>query len=256
MYLITARPSAIEREKRTAYGKGPYCSVLTEVSRLPPICPSPLRTPIPAPAHSTSEEQTCAWYEITDKIEYLPGVPYASGKTVYTCAFHDMPWGLQTHCYAPLGLEIRDKWSVGGSLPGEKAEPQELGIGAPSQGLYLREDVDFTCNVLMASFVKKTLKKSHGSLVEALAAKAEGQNVPMTMGQEAWQHQGASELDGSEASRMNSTGGLGHKATFVGSGAHQGQPGQSNSFRIEPAPAGIYEAQGTDPERDAKYHYG
>lgn len=173
-----------------------------------------------------------------------------------------MPWGIQTHCYAGFGLEIRDKWSVGGSLPGEPQEPQELGIGAPSQGLYLREDVDFTCNILLANFVKKTLKNSHGSLVEALAAKAEAQGVPLTMGQEEWQKASSqsgtepSELDGSMGATVDATGGLGHKRTFVGSGANQGQPGQDQDYRPQPEPVGLYEAQGTNPERDAKYHYG
>lgn len=221
------------------------------------------RTPIPAPAHSPPEETTCVWYEITDKIDYIPGVPYASGKTVYTCAFHDMPWGLQTHCYAPLGLEIRDKWSVGGSLPGEKSEPQELGLGAPTQGLYLREDVDFTCNILLASFVKKTLTKSHGTLVQALAAKAEAQGVPLTMGQEEWQtkssfsHPGSGEQHQQEPSelpaQLDATGGLAHKRTFVSSGANQGQPGQGQEHIPQVVAPGVYEAQGTNPERDAQY---
>lgn len=57
-------------------------------------------------------------------------------------------------------------------MPGEPPQPVELGLGAPMTGLYLREDVDLRCNMLMAGFVKKTLKKSHGSLVDKLAAKA------------------------------------------------------------------------------------
>lgn len=71
-----------------------------------------------------------------------------------------------------MGLDIRDRWSVCGSLPGEPQEPVELGLNAPLSGLYLREDVDLRCNVIMAGFVKKTMKKSHGSLVETLAEKA------------------------------------------------------------------------------------
>lgn len=58
-------------------------------------------------------------------------------------------------------------------MPGEPREPVELGLGAPQSGLYLREDVDIRCNFLMAGFVKKTLQKSHGSLVDKLAERAE-----------------------------------------------------------------------------------
>ncbi|KAK7427439.1 hypothetical protein QQZ08_006045 [Neonectria magnoliae] len=129
------------------------------------------RHSIPPPASSPPEEHRCVWYSLTDRIDYLPG-GVVSGQVSYTCAFNDLPEGLQTHCYAPMGLDIRDRWSVGGSMPGEPPQPVELGLNAPASGLYLREDVDMRCNVLMAGFVKKTLKKSHGSLVGRLSAKA------------------------------------------------------------------------------------
>lgn len=79
---------------------------------------------------------------------------------------------MQTHVYAPLGLDIKEKWSIGGSLPGEPAAPIELGLNIPSQGLYLREDCDMHCNIVMTKFVKGTLKKAHGVLVDRLVAKA------------------------------------------------------------------------------------
>jgi len=96
-----------------------------------------------------------------------------SGKVSYNCCFHDLENGLQTHCYAPLGLNIKGKWTLGGSLPGEPVAPVELGVGAPLQGLWLREDVDMKCNIMMTSFVKKTLKKAHSHLVERLLIKAQ-----------------------------------------------------------------------------------
>ena len=96
-----------------------------------------------------------------------------SGKVSYNCCFHDLENGLQTHCYAPLGLNIKGKWTLGGSLPGEPVAPVELGVGAPLQGLWLREDVDMKCNIMMTSFVKKTLKKAHSHLVERLLVKAQ-----------------------------------------------------------------------------------
>ncbi len=131
------------------------------------------RHPIRAPADADADEAArCTWYSLTDAITYLPG-GLASGDVSYTCAFHDLPDGLQTHCRAPLGVDIRDRWSLNGSLPGEPAEPVELGLDAPAAGLYIREDVDLRCNVFMAGFVKKTLKKSHAALVAHLAAKAQ-----------------------------------------------------------------------------------
>jgi hypothetical protein len=106
-----------------------------------------------------------------DKVSYLPG-GLANGSVSYHACFHDLPEGLQTHVYAPLGLDIRAKWSVGGSLPGEPKAPVELGIGAPREGLYIREDVRMKCNIMMMGFVKKTFKESHAKLVDRLVEKA------------------------------------------------------------------------------------
>lgn len=59
------------------------------------------RHPIPVPPHAEPDEYDCLWYSLTDKISYLPGV---AGDVTYTCAFNDLPTGIQTHCYAPAGL--------------------------------------------------------------------------------------------------------------------------------------------------------
>ncbi|KAL4722600.1 hypothetical protein ACLX1H_010481 [Fusarium chlamydosporum] len=126
------------------------------------------RHQIPPPPHAPEDEKKCVWYSMTDRIDYLPG-GLASGQVTYTAAFFDSPDGLQTHSYAPMGLDLRGRWSVGGTMPGERPQPVELGLGAPTSGLYLREDVDMRCNMLMVSFVKKTIKKSHGTLVEKLS---------------------------------------------------------------------------------------
>ncbi|KAI0508779.1 hypothetical protein F5B22DRAFT_638490 [Xylaria bambusicola] len=129
------------------------------------------RHPIPPPPHAPEEEERCVWWSLTDKISYLPG-GLVTGEIAYTAAFNDLPNGIQTHCYAPLGTDIRERWSLGGTLPGEPLEPVEIGLGAPRQGLYLREDVELRCNFVMAGFVKKTLKKAHGALVDRLCQKA------------------------------------------------------------------------------------
>ncbi|KAL7627842.1 hypothetical protein AAE478_002037 [Parahypoxylon ruwenzoriense] len=129
------------------------------------------RHPITAPPHAPPEEHECVWWSMTDKIFYLPGGVVA-GDITYTAAFNDLPNGIQTHCYAPMGTDIRERWSLNGTLPGEPPEPVELGIGAPRQGLYLREDVELRCNFVMSSFVKKTLKKAHSTLVERLLQKS------------------------------------------------------------------------------------
>ncbi|KAH4238516.1 hypothetical protein HBI64_030910 [Parastagonospora nodorum] len=123
------------------------------------------------PTYTPAEEYFAAWYTIKDKVSYLPG-GLAQGSVSYHACFHDTPEGLQTHVYAPLGLDIRGKWSVGGSLPGEPKETAKKGVNTPRHGIYIREDVTMTCSSLLMGFVKRTFKDSHAALVEKLVEKA------------------------------------------------------------------------------------
>ncbi|GAB7350098.1 hypothetical protein MBLNU459_g0765t1 [Dothideomycetes sp. NU459] len=125
------------------------------------------------PPNAPADEFHCTWYELTDKITYLPGI---KGKVNYKACFHDLPIGIQTHVYAPAGLEIKEKWSIGGNEPHEEREIIEIGLaglGVPREGLYLREDVDMRCNVFLNNFVKGNLRKAHQVLVERLVIKAD-----------------------------------------------------------------------------------
>ncbi|MCJ1395013.1 hypothetical protein MMC18_007894 [Xylographa bjoerkii] len=141
----------------------------TEMIDLNPLVTE--RHPTRAPPHASPEEAHCQWYSITDKVQYIPG-GVASGKVTYTGCFHNLPTGIQTHCFAPMGLNIKSKWSLGGNLPGEPKVVQELGVGIPKEGLWLREDVDMKCNLLMIGFVKKVFRKAHLTLVDRLVEKA------------------------------------------------------------------------------------
>jgi hypothetical protein len=162
---VTPLPSSITRETvlETLHSH-------TEMIDLNPLVEE--RHPIKPPPNASPEEYHCLWYSLTDRVQYLPG-GIASGKVSYNACFHDLEMGLQTHCYAPMGLNIKGKWTLGGSLPGEPIAPVELGLGAPLTGLYLREDVDMKCNFMMTSFVKKTLKNAHAALVGRLLIKSQ-----------------------------------------------------------------------------------
>lgn len=124
------------------------------------------------PPEASPEEYHCQWYSITDKVSYLPAGMY-TGKVSFKACFHDLATGLQTHVYAPMGLDIKEKWTVGGNLPHEPVQPAELGIGAPLSGLYLREDIELKCNFIMTRFVRKTLKDSLATLVARLLVKSQ-----------------------------------------------------------------------------------
>ncbi|GAB7343400.1 hypothetical protein MBLNU457_1435t1 [Dothideomycetes sp. NU457] len=162
--IVTPLPKTIRRDTavKALHNHG-------EMIELNPLVIS--HVPCKAPPQAPPDEFHAIWYELTDKISYLPGI---KGSVNYKACFHNLPKGLQTHIYAPAGLEIKEKWAIGGNEQGEEREILELGLhGVPREGLYLREDVDMKCNMLMTSFVKKTLKKAHAVLVERLLAKAD-----------------------------------------------------------------------------------
>ncbi|KAF2434542.1 hypothetical protein EJ08DRAFT_725576 [Tothia fuscella] len=129
---------------------------------------------VKAPRDAPSDEYYATWYEIEQKIQFVPGIGSAgAGKIHFKGCFHDMDYGLQTHTYAPANVDLRNKWRICGNQPGEPREVAEIGIGAPAEGLYLREDVEIKCNITMASFVKKEMKAASKILVDRLIKKAE-----------------------------------------------------------------------------------
>ncbi|KAF2723778.1 hypothetical protein K431DRAFT_205827, partial [Polychaeton citri CBS 116435] len=125
---------------------------------------------IPVPRDAAADEYFAQWHEIDEVVPVALGV---KKKISFRGVFHDMPWGLQTHTYGPLGIDLRIKWQVRGNQPGEPPEPRELGIDAPRDGLYLRADVEIICNITLAGLVKKEMKSAANVMVERLTRKAE-----------------------------------------------------------------------------------
>ena len=129
---------------------------------------------IKAPRDAPADEYYSTWYEISQRIQYIPGIgKMGSGAIKFRGVFHDLPFGLQTHTYAPANVDLRNKYQILGNMPGEPPEPKELGSGAPPEGLYIREDVEIKCNVTMVSFVKKEMKAAAKVMLERLVKKAE-----------------------------------------------------------------------------------
>ena len=126
--------------------------------------------PIDAPRDAAADEFFAQWYEITEIITWGFGF---KKKIAFKGVFYDLPNGLQTHTYAPMGVDLRNKWTVRGNQPGEPKEPRELGVETPLEGLYLREDVEITCNVALTSFVKKEMKAAAGVMVDRMMRKVE-----------------------------------------------------------------------------------
>ena len=128
----------------------------------------------PSRHHAPADEFYSTWYEISQRIQYIPGIgKMGSGAIKFRGVFHDLPFGLQTHTYAPANVDLRNKWQICGNQPGEPPEPKELGSSAPPEGLYIREDVEIKCNVAMISFVKKEMQAAAKVMVDRLVKKAE-----------------------------------------------------------------------------------
>ncbi|KAK3117588.1 hypothetical protein LTR53_000913 [Teratosphaeriaceae sp. CCFEE 6253] len=126
---------------------------------------------IEAPRDARSDEFFSQWYEISEIITWGFGL---RKKISFKGCFHTQPWGLQSHVYAPMGVDMRNKYHIGGNQPGEAREARELGVNTPLDGLYLREDVEITCGVpLTASFVKKEAQAATGIMIDRLTRKAE-----------------------------------------------------------------------------------
>ncbi|KPI44683.1 uncharacterized protein AB675_8649 [Cyphellophora attinorum] len=129
---------------------------------------------IKPPRDAPADEFFSTWYEITERIQMVPGLgKLGSGKINFRGVYHDMPWGLQTHVYPPGGIDLRVKYSIKGNQPGEPPEPRELGSAAPAEGLYLREDIEIKCNFTMVGFVKKGMKDASKVMIDRLIKKAE-----------------------------------------------------------------------------------
>lgn len=161
---VTALPPGIRRAQAVRFLHD-HLNMLD----LNPLVKSRVR--IPCPPHAEPGEEECVWYAVTDTISYLPG-GLIQGEVKYSAAFHDLPHGIQTHSYAAMGVHIKGKWTIGGNEPGERPEPRELGLDVPSDGLYIREDTEVKCNMMMTRFIKKTILKSHGKLLLTLQERA------------------------------------------------------------------------------------
>jgi hypothetical protein len=129
---------------------------------------------IKAPPKAPADEYYSTWYDIQQRIQLIPGTgKVGASKISFHGVFHDLPNGLQTHVYAPGGIDLRHKYSINGNQPGEPPEAKELGSGAPTSGLYLKEEVEIRCNIMMIGFVKKELRSATDVLTARLVKKAE-----------------------------------------------------------------------------------
>jgi hypothetical protein len=134
---------------------------------------------IPAPRDAAADEYYSTWYEIQERIQWVPGMGrMGSGKISFNGCFHDMPWGLQTHILAPMNVDLRNKYRIEGNQPGIEppAAQMEMGLaalGTPSDGLYLREDIEIRCNIAVVGYVKTQLKAASKEMVARIIKKAE-----------------------------------------------------------------------------------
>ncbi|KAL4882452.1 hypothetical protein BJY04DRAFT_187104 [Aspergillus karnatakaensis] len=147
-----------------------------EIITLNPLVLS--HNPIKAPRDAPADEYYSTWYEISERVQYIPGMGrFGSGKISFRGCFHDEPWGIVTHTYAPMGVDVRAVYRIVGSQSGEPPDPNAgihpSDVSVPHQGLYLYQEVVIECNKAMISFVKGQMKSSTKVLVDRFIKKAE-----------------------------------------------------------------------------------
>ncbi|KAL2803137.1 hypothetical protein BJX63DRAFT_437244 [Aspergillus granulosus] len=141
----------------------------SEIITLNPLVLS--HKPIKAPRSAPADEYYSTWYEITERVQVVPGLgKMGSGKISFKGCFHDEPWGLMTHTYAPMSVDVKNHYRIVGNEPGESPD---LETNAPGEGLFLRQDVTIECNLTLISFVKGQMKTSTKVLVDRFLKKAE-----------------------------------------------------------------------------------
>ena len=64
---------------------------------------------IDPPRNAASDEYFSNWYDITEVITWGFGL---KKKISFQGCFHDQPYGLQTHIFAPMGTEMRNKYTI------------------------------------------------------------------------------------------------------------------------------------------------
>jgi hypothetical protein len=71
-------------------------------------------------------------------------------------------------------FDLRCSYKIGGNQPGEPREPVELGVNKPTDGLYLREDINIDLHIPVPSgFVKKEMQNSSATMISRMKRKAE-----------------------------------------------------------------------------------
>lgn len=143
------------------------------------------RHPITPPDSANGDELLWKWYRIHDGLQ--------SGYVKYDAGFHDLEDGLETQAYAPLGVQSKNRWTIGvETLPRDEDQVAE---GAPEEtGLCVKEEVELRSFILMTWYVKRTLKKAHTEMGRRLVARAERSaethsQGPNSSGDETQQHE-------------------------------------------------------------------
>ena len=130
--------------------------------------------PCPPPPFAPPDEIDAIWFELTDRIDYLP-CGLLPGLIHYHASFRDTPHGLQSHVYAPMGVQIRNDWRLrrrGDSQDDHGAGHEGDTSESESGQLCLQETTDLRCPFGTTLFIRRTMRQAHAELVARLATAA------------------------------------------------------------------------------------
>ncbi|KAL4998473.1 hypothetical protein BDV10DRAFT_167115 [Aspergillus recurvatus] len=134
--------------------------------------------PVKAPQDAPADEYYLTWYEITERVQYVPGMgKMGSRKISFKGCFRDEAWGLATHVYAPLGIDLRNRYRIvdgtDEAVLGSGARVDRSPPGEAGKGLYLCVDTELECNITLMPLVKGQQKAASNALIDRFVKKAE-----------------------------------------------------------------------------------
>lgn len=121
-----------------------------------------------------NEEFPWTWYQMTNKLPPHPTKPSYDRYSTYNMSFNNLPQGLQTHVFTAPGVDIKSEWTIGGNMPGEPQNSANSSpMGAPRNGLYLRQDVQVYADYPRKNMYGRTASaRDHSILIQRLAVNA------------------------------------------------------------------------------------
>jgi hypothetical protein len=127
-----------------------------------------------APFFAPATDAPIVTYQVAEAIPIVPGIGSAGTYTIqFPAAFQDTVNGLRVWSVAPMGVEVKNVWTIHGTDPHRRA--QRLSVDdfvrlrdRPDEARYyewtLFEECEVSCSGMLMPFVKSRLEAGHRNI--------------------------------------------------------------------------------------------